>query len=127
VRIAAERDVGIEDFTEGVFDKGDKETRRRNLLKNGATEEAAEFLLDRCVELNALRSDELVAFVERQLQANGVRKLVPPQDLLTNAFRMFKRGVQVRQLAAPIAKGDRLEFQSLRPSFHRSCRLLSAS
>src|SRR5262245_3364511 len=34
---------------------------------HGATEEEVDFLLDRRVELNALASDQLVAFIERKL------------------------------------------------------------
>ena len=55
-------------------------------------------MLHHRVELNALRSDELVAFVERKLEENGVRKLVPPRTLLADTYRLFKRGVAIRQL-----------------------------
>jgi hypothetical protein len=96
--IATQRGVSIDDFTEEAFDKGKPEARRYNLLLNGATEEEAEFLLNRRVELNALRSDELVAFVERKLQANNVRKLVPQRADLADAYRHFKRSVRIRQL-----------------------------
>ena len=81
-----------------MFDKGDAEVRRRNLLKNGATAEEAEFLLTRRVELNALHSDELVAFVEYKLQQNGVRKLVPKRATLVDTYKLFKRGVEIREL-----------------------------
>jgi hypothetical protein len=96
--IARARRVGIEDFREAIFDKGSAEARRRNLLKNGATDEEAEFLLRHRVELNALRSDELLAFVERKLAAHGVHKLVPPQKLLSATYRHFVRGEQIRQI-----------------------------
>jgi hypothetical protein len=105
--IAAQRGVSEDDFTEEAFDKGEREARRYNLLANGATNEEAEFLLDRRVELNALRSDELVAFVERKLQENRVRKLVPGRADLADAYRHFQRGVRIRQLVEQeLAKPD---------------------
>ena len=41
-------------------------TRRINLRQNRATSEEAEFLLHQRVELNALTSDQLVAFIEQE-------------------------------------------------------------
>ena len=51
---------------EDVFDKGSEFTRRINLRQNRATSEEAEFLLHQRVELNALTSDQLVAFIEQE-------------------------------------------------------------
>jgi hypothetical protein len=75
--IARARGVGIEDFWEEVFDKGSEEARRKNLRFNGATKEEADFLLRHRVELNALRSDELVAFVERKLEEKACASWCP--------------------------------------------------
>lgn len=103
--IAAARGVGIEDFREAVSDKGSPEARRANLKLNGATDEEAEFLLHHRVELNALRSDELLAFVERKLAEHGVHKIVPRRKLLAETYRHFTRGEQLRQLVeAELAK-----------------------
>jgi hypothetical protein len=96
--IAAGRGVGIEDFYEAVSDKGSPEARRANLKLNGATDEEAEFLLHHRVELNALRSDELLALEERKLAEHGVHKIVPQQRLLAETYRHFVRGEQIRQL-----------------------------
>ena len=103
--IAAAREVGLDHFTEAVSDRGKPEARRRNLRLNGATEEEAEFLLTQRVELNALTSDELVAFVERKLQENGVRKVIPANGLLADTYRLYKRGAAIKQLVdAELAK-----------------------
>ena len=105
--IAAQRGVSVDSLAEKTYDRGEPEVRRRNMRLNGASAEEAEFLLDRRVELNALRSDELVAFVERKLQANAVHKLVPSQDTLADAYCMFTRGVEIRQLVQQeLAKPD---------------------
>jgi hypothetical protein len=63
LRLIDVRELGVEASAEAVFDRGSDAARRRNLLLNGATREEAEFLLRRRVELNALTSDQLVAFV----------------------------------------------------------------
>jgi hypothetical protein len=72
--------------------------RAANLSLNGATEEEVDFLLTRRVELNALASDQLVAFVERKLQENRVSKVVPKKADLIEAFRLFKEGERIREL-----------------------------
>jgi DNA topoisomerase VI subunit A len=60
---------------------------RRRLRRNGATEAEIEFLLiERRIELNAMTSPQLVAFVEQKLREQGVKKIVPDHDRLM-AFR----------------------------------------
>ncbi|MGZ3308354.1 MAG: hypothetical protein ACXU8R_07530, partial [Xanthobacteraceae bacterium] len=51
--------------------------RRANLQRNGATPEEIEFLRTRRVELNAMTSAQLLAFVERKLTEHRVKKIVP--------------------------------------------------
>jgi predicted GNAT family acetyltransferase len=63
-----------------------------NLRKNGATEEEIAYLLSgRRVELNALASDELVAFIERKLKKHGIAKVIPDTDTLEAAYRRMRR------------------------------------
>jgi hypothetical protein len=69
----------------------------RNLRSNGATQEEAEFLLKRRVELNAFASDDFVRFIERKLEENGIKKVVPKRDVLAKAYRLF---VDSRRLEA---------------------------
>jgi hypothetical protein len=79
-------------------DEGSPEARARNLRKNGATEEEVRFLLDKRVELNAMTSAQLVAFVERKLTEHGIKKLVPDKNKLTEAYRLFERGYRLEQI-----------------------------
>jgi len=83
---------------EPAFDKGDKQQRKSNLLENGATEEEANFLIKERVELNAMASDQLVAFVERKLTEHGVKKIVPDKESQADAYRVFERGYRVKKL-----------------------------
>jgi hypothetical protein len=83
---------------EQAFDKGAEWSRRENLRQNGATDEEIEFLLTQRVELNAMSSDQLVAFVERKLIEHGVEKVVPDDELLTDAYRLAARNREVEKI-----------------------------
>jgi len=48
--------------------------------------------------LNAMTSDQLVAFVERKLTAHGVKKIVPEKEHLAEAYRLFDRGHHIEQI-----------------------------
>jgi hypothetical protein len=82
---------------EAVFDHGNEYQRRQNLRENGATPEEIDFLLHERVELNAMTSDQLVAFIERKLEENGIGKLIPDQDKLEEAYRLFERGRRIEE------------------------------
>ena len=69
----------------------------RTSQANGATEEEIEFLLERRVELNALPSDRLVAFIERKLKQHGVRKIIPDPETLAEAYRLQARGLHFEE------------------------------
>jgi len=69
---------------------------RRNLRYNGATDEEIATLVNHAggwgysgerVELNAMMADEFVEWIERKLQAAGVTKLIPEDDVLASAYR----------------------------------------
>jgi hypothetical protein len=83
---------------EEAFDKGTRNARACNLRENGATEEEIEILLDHRVELNAMRSDQLVAFVERKLEQHGVKKVIPDDKDLAQAYRLFARSQEAAQI-----------------------------
>jgi hypothetical protein len=70
--------------------------QRAQLADDGATPAEIEILLKERVELNALTSGDLVAMIERKLQAYGLEKVVPDQDLLAKAYFAFERGRQLR-------------------------------
>ena len=77
-----------------------------NLRKNGATEEEIAYLLSgRRVELNALASDELVAFIERKLKKHGIAKVIPDTDTLEAAYRRMRRQAVVQDAINAALKG----------------------
>jgi hypothetical protein len=80
----------------------------RRLRRNGAIEAEIEFLLtERRVELNAMTSPQLVAFVERKLREQGVKKIVPDQARLIEVYRGIERG---RRLEQAVAKLDQIKM-----------------
>lgn len=74
----------------------DWEKRSWTLRRHGATKEEIAFLEDRRVELNAMTSPQLIAFVEQKLAEHGVKKLVPDEATL----QQHGRRLIERQLAA---------------------------
>jgi len=85
LRLDDVRALGLEASAEDVFDRGRASARMNNMLINGATEEEASFMLNKRVELNALTSDQLVAFIERKLTEHGIKKIVPNDEMLRDA------------------------------------------
>jgi hypothetical protein len=70
---------------------------RRQLAENGATEAETAVLLDERVELNAMTSDALVAMIERKLKEYGLKKVIPDDELLADAYCAFHRSQQLRE------------------------------
>jgi len=73
---------------------------RYNLIKSGATEAEADFLVQsgyskhwhgKRVELNAMTSKQFIDWLETRLQKSGVRKFVPDQDALKKAYKRAHR------------------------------------
>ena len=104
LRLADVRDLDLEASAEDAFDRGSASARRRNLLLNGATSEEIEFLLTQRVELNALTSDELVDFIESKLAEHGIKKVIPPADLLGDAYRLFVNSARLEKVVAATLK-----------------------
>lgn len=98
LRQAEEMGLESEPFSWGK----QKKDPRENLLDCGATEEEIAFLVQKGdatrggwagerVELNAMTSPQFVEFVHSQLEAHGVKKVVPSQRTLAKAFRLVKK------------------------------------
>jgi len=83
--------------------------RRAQLVENDATDGEIAILLNERVELNAMTSDALVAMIERKLKAYGLKKVIPDDDLLAEAYREFHRSQQLQK-----------EFEKLEASFKES-------
>ena len=85
---------------------------RLNLLQNGATEDEADFLLSgRRVELNAMSSIQIVEWLERKLIANGVKKVVPENDVLAHAYRRVVSHETIRSQIAELQREADLNAQ----------------
>jgi hypothetical protein len=68
---------------------------RAQLADNGATAAEIAILLSERVELNAMTSDALIEMIEGKLQAYGLKKVVPDDDLLGRAYRAFHHSQQL--------------------------------
>ncbi len=88
---------------------------RSNLYTNGATKEEVEFLvvdrhrgIGQRVELNAFASDHLITWLERKLDEQGVKKLVPDKATLEEAYRrmvyVYTINARIKQAAAEAEK-----------------------
>jgi hypothetical protein len=94
--------------------KGQKSALIDNLRTNGASEEEIAFMFrdfdslrsSRRVELNAMNSPQFVAFVERKLRENGIKKIVPDQDLLAEAYIGMERGRRLEEAIAELDDED---------------------
>jgi hypothetical protein len=85
LRLADVEACGLE--AEGVYLKESSEVQA-NLKRNGATKEEVEFLLGReRVELNAFTSRALIDWLEAGLNRHGVKKVLPGEDVLAEAYR----------------------------------------
>jgi hypothetical protein len=79
--------------------KGRKHALIANLCENGATEADIAFMFrdfdstrsTRRVELNAMTSPQFIAFLERKLKQYGMEKIVPDNEQLAAAYRLFAR------------------------------------
>jgi hypothetical protein len=97
-------DIGLRmDDTEGlqdeeVFYKSSEFSIRSNLMDNGATRQEADFISKRRVELNAMASDELVAWIEGKLDAHGISKLVPDDVTLGTAYQRAAEQAAIQKL-----------------------------
>jgi hypothetical protein len=97
LRDVEENDLEPEDVPYGKTDP------TLNLLENGATKEEIDYLYDgdgggQRVELNAFTSDALVAWLEKKLKENGIRKVVPDAATLESAYRRAAETECIRQL-----------------------------
>jgi hypothetical protein len=67
------------------------------LRRHGATQREIDILVGgERVELNALASDELVALIERKLAEHGIRKVIPDDAVLADAYRRMHRQALVQ-------------------------------
>jgi hypothetical protein len=70
---------------------------REQLAENGASDAEIAILLNERVELNAMASDDLIAMIERKLKDYGIKKVIPDDDVLAEAYRGFHRSQELRE------------------------------
>jgi hypothetical protein len=83
------------------------------LRRHGATKQEIDILAGgERVELNALASNELVALIERKLGKHGIRKVIPDDDTLADAYqRMRKQAVVQEKIDDLIEELDQSEVE----------------
>ncbi len=93
--------------------KADRRALEKNMRLNGASEADIEFMFrdfdrlpsTRRVELNAMTSPQFVEFLDRKLQENGVKKIIPDQALLQEAFIKMDKGRQLQEAFTKLEQG----------------------
>src|SRR5262249_23999744 len=70
---------------------------RDQLADNGATAAEIGVLVNERVELNAMASNALVAMIERKLKSYGLKKVIPDDEVLTEAYQEFNRSQQLEE------------------------------
>jgi hypothetical protein len=73
------------------------------LKRHGATPAEIAFLADERVELNAMTSDEFIAFIERKFAEHGVAKVVPDSDVIEQHARNVIEGQLIENAVAKLA------------------------
>jgi DNA topoisomerase 6 subunit A-like protein len=96
--------------------KGTKAALMDNMRENGASEAEIAFMFQdfdrlrstRRVELNAMTSPQFIAFLERKLRANGVAKIVPDRDLLSETYVAMQRGRRFAEAIDELVEEDEI-------------------
>jgi hypothetical protein len=70
---------------------------RGQLAENGAVGSEIDILVNERVELNAMTSDALIKMIESKLQAYGLEKVFPDDDLLAETYRAFHQSQELRK------------------------------
>jgi hypothetical protein len=73
LRLADVQEMNLQ-YESAAATKSSPPTIRNRLLKSGASGEEADYLLQKRVELNAMHSAQLVAFVEYKLRKHGIQE-----------------------------------------------------
>jgi hypothetical protein len=77
--------------------KTNEDILRDQLAENGASEAEIDILLSERVELNAMTSDALIEMIERKLKDYGIKKVIPDDDLLGEAYQAFHHSQQLQK------------------------------
>ena len=97
LRLADVQEMGLQSESAASTKSSPAKVRNR-LLKCGASGDEAEYLLHNRVELNAMHSAQLVAFIERKLDEHGIKKLLPDRKRLNEGFAIFIRNREIEKV-----------------------------
>ena len=104
LRLNDVRDLNLE--AEPVVLSANSHKIRETLRRNGANKAEIDFLLSgRRVELNAMTSDQFLAFVESKLVAADIEKIVPPKNQLDETYRLFVRSERIEHAVEEVIAG----------------------
>jgi hypothetical protein len=101
--------------------RAEKSALVANLQVNGASEKEIAFMFrdfdrlrsTRRVELNAMTSPQFVAYIERKLKENGVAKIVPDPDLLSDVYIGMERGRRLEEATEQLL--DEIDMEDCKP------------
>jgi hypothetical protein len=99
--------------TETVHHRGERDAIVQNLQDNGATAAEIAFLLTHRVELNAMTSPQLVAFIERKLTVAGIAKVVPGRPILEQACRRVQVHMRMSERLEDLRQEVEQEVEAL--------------
>jgi Topoisomerase 6 subunit A/Spo11, Toprim domain len=85
---------------------------RDQLAENGAADAEIGILINERVELNAMASDDLIAMIERKLKDYGLKKVIPGDDLLGEAYVAFHRSNELQEKFEEL--GDEFEESKIK-------------
>jgi hypothetical protein len=111
LRLADVEEHGLE--SESVEYRESARSIRITLAESGATEAEIEFLLNDRVELNAFTSDELVGWIEGKLEEHGVRKVIPDQEMLTDAYLRQRQSAYLKEHFGELLERSRRHIAGL--------------
>jgi hypothetical protein len=108
-------EIGLESEYQHHVKSKDKQAMMDNMHENGASEAEIEFMFrdfdkiqsmqcTRRVELNAMTSPQFVAFIERKLKREKIKKIIPDKKELDDAYRGFARGYEAERIVKPELK-----------------------
>ncbi len=88
----------------------------KKLREHGATQEEVDFLSERRVELNAFSSGDFIEWIESKLQQHGVKKVVPDESILQDAYQRAVFAKRLDKLLAESSDSIWDEVTQLKPT-----------
>lgn len=125
VRLADAEALGLESEPFHLSDKADVDKVRDRLLRFGATPAEIGFLVDHRhrVEIDAMKPQQLLDFVEAKLTDNGIGKIVPPDTAMSAHFQRATFDARLEKAIAPLQAEFRDRCEALAEELRGSAEL----